>query len=61
MAEKKNQQFRVSKISVLKSIARRPKGLLRPSKVEKPKTIYSRTRQKQELKKMERKENLTTD
>jgi hypothetical protein len=56
MAQKKNQQFRVSKINLLKSIARRPKGLLRPSKVEKLKTTFSRTRQKQEIKKIEQEE-----
>lgn len=53
MAQKKNQQFRVSKINLLKSIARRPKGLLRPTKVEKPKTLYSRKKMKEELRKME--------
>jgi len=53
MAQKKNQQFRVSKISLLKSIARRPKGLLRPSKVHKDKTTYLRTKAKEELRKIE--------
>lgn len=49
MAQKKNQQFRVSKINLLKSIARRPKGMLRPSKVHKDKTVYSRKNKKPEL------------
>lgn len=49
MAQKKNQQFRVSKVSVLKSIARRPKGMLRPSKVHKDKTEYSRRTEKEKL------------
>jgi len=54
MAHKKNQPFRVSKISLLKSIARRPKGMLRPSKVHKDKTSYRRQQQKQELTKLEK-------
>jgi len=53
MAQKKNQQFRVSKISLLKSIARRPKGMLRPSKAHKDKTAYSRIKAKQELRNIE--------
>lgn len=52
MAQKKNQQFRVSKVSLLKSIARRPKGMLRPSKVHKDKTQFSRQKNKTELHKM---------
>ncbi|MBS4014927.1 MAG: hypothetical protein KGZ86_00590 [Candidatus Latescibacteria bacterium] len=52
MAQKKNQQFRVSKVSLLKSIARRPKGMLRPSKVHKDKTVYSRMKKKEELDKI---------
>lgn len=47
MAQKKNQQFRVAKINILKSIARRPKGLIRPTKVHKDKTVYSRKKEKQ--------------
>lgn len=49
MAKKKTWAFRVAKINLLKSIARRPKGLLRASKVHKDKTIYSRTQAKQEF------------
>ncbi len=56
MAQKKNQQFRVSKISLLKSIARRPKGILRPSLTHKDKTVYSRRKAKQELFKIEKEE-----
>ncbi|MEO0074623.1 MAG: hypothetical protein ABIK31_00740 [candidate division WOR-3 bacterium] len=51
MANKKNQQFRVAKINLLKSIARRPKGMLRPSKVHKDVTRYSRKQAKAELNK----------
>ncbi|MEO0092427.1 MAG: hypothetical protein ABIK61_06940 [candidate division WOR-3 bacterium] len=47
MAQKKNQQFRVAKINILKSIARRPKGFLRQTKIHKDKTIYSRKKEKQ--------------
>jgi hypothetical protein len=54
MAHKKNQQFRVSKISLLKAIARRPKGMLRPSLTHKDKTTYSRLQAKQELFKIEK-------
>jgi len=56
MAHKKNQQFRVGKINIIKSIARRPKGMIRHTLVEKPKTIYSRLKQKQELRKIEQEE-----
>jgi hypothetical protein len=56
MAHKKNQPFRISKISVLKAIARRPKGMLRPSKVHKDKTRYTRQVQKHELIKTEKEE-----
>lgn len=51
MANKKNQQFRVAKINLLKSIARRPKGMLRPTKVHKDITRYSRKQAKVELNK----------
>lgn len=51
MAQKKNQQFRVAKINILKSVARRPKGLLRPTKIHQSKNVYSRKREKQILKK----------
>jgi hypothetical protein len=57
MAHKKNQQFRVGKINIIKSLARRPKGVVRQTLVEKPKTLYSRIRQKQELKKIEQEES----
>ncbi|MCX7785392.1 MAG: hypothetical protein N2201_04090 [candidate division WOR-3 bacterium] len=51
MAQKKNQQFRVAKINILKSVARRPKGFLRVTKIHKDKTIYSRKKEKQIFKK----------
>ncbi|MEO0083424.1 MAG: hypothetical protein ABIK33_03430 [candidate division WOR-3 bacterium] len=56
MAHKKDQQFRISKINLLKSIARRPKGMLRPTKVHKVKTVYSRQQQKQEFIKIKKEE-----
>ncbi|MEO0076396.1 MAG: hypothetical protein ABIK19_01845 [candidate division WOR-3 bacterium] len=56
MAHKKDQKFRISKINILKAIARRPKGMLRPTKVHKVKTIYSRQQQKQEFIKIKKEE-----
>ncbi|MCX8015309.1 MAG: hypothetical protein N2748_04745 [candidate division WOR-3 bacterium] len=56
MAHKKDQQFRIAKINILKSIARRPKGMLRPTKVHKDKTAYSRQQLKQELRKIKKEE-----
>ncbi len=56
MAQKKNQQFRVAKISILKSLARKPKGMLRQTLVHKDKTLYSRIKTKEELTKFEKEE-----
>ncbi|MEO0072818.1 MAG: hypothetical protein ABIK10_05240 [candidate division WOR-3 bacterium] len=52
MAKEKTWMFRVAKINLLKSIVRRPKGLLRTSRVHKDKTIYSRAQAKQEFHKI---------
>jgi hypothetical protein len=57
MATKKDQQFRVGKINIIKSLARKPKGLVRKTLIEKPKILYSRNKQKQELKKIEQEES----
>ncbi|MCS7258731.1 MAG: hypothetical protein NZ601_05165 [candidate division WOR-3 bacterium] len=52
MAKKKTWTFRVAKINILKSIARRPGGVYRTTKVHKSKLIYSRAQAKQELHKI---------
>ena len=56
MATKKDQQFRVGKINIIKSIARRPKGLVRKTLVEIPKTVYTRKRKTREIIKIEQEE-----
>jgi hypothetical protein len=56
MAKKKDQQFRVAKINIIKSLARKPKGMLRKELVFKDKKAYSRRKEKQELEKVEKEE-----
>jgi hypothetical protein len=51
MAKQKTHAFRVGKIEIIKTFARRPKGLYRPDKVHRDETSYSRRRAKAELRK----------
>ena len=51
MAKSKTHNFRVGKIEIIKSVARRPKGLYRPDLVHKDAKTYSRKRAKRQFKK----------
>jgi len=51
MARGKNRAFRVGKIEIIKSIARRPKGLYRPDRIHRDEKAYSRRKLKDQLKK----------
>ncbi len=50
MAREKKKQFRVGKIEILKTVARRPKGLYRPDHVHRDAKLYNRPRARRELK-----------
>jgi hypothetical protein len=56
MAREKKHQFRVGKIEIIKSVARRPKGLFRPDKIHRDETAYSRRKAKAALRKAIRSE-----
>jgi len=51
MARSKQRGFRVSKIEIIKTIARRPKGLYRPDRIHRDEKAYSRRKLKEQLKK----------
>jgi hypothetical protein len=51
MAKQRTHAFRVGKIEIIKSVARRPKGLFRPDKIHRDETKYRRVRAKAHLKK----------
>jgi len=42
MAKSKRHPFRVGKIEIIKAVARRPKGLYRPSLTHRDETVYAR-------------------
>jgi hypothetical protein len=49
MAKTKRHPFRVGKIEVIKAVARRPKGLFRPSQTHQDATVYVRRKARQNL------------
>jgi hypothetical protein len=51
MAGQKKRGFRVGKIEIIKTIARRPKGLYRPDRAHQDEKAYSRRKMKEQLKK----------
>jgi hypothetical protein len=51
MARNKKPGVRIGKIEIVKTVARRPKGLFRPDKIHRDEKVYSRRRARAELRK----------
>jgi hypothetical protein len=57
MARAKTKDLRVGKIEVIKSVARRPKGLFRPDQTHKDAKTYDRRRAKCQFKRTVKEES----
>jgi len=51
MARPKKRELPVGKVEVIKTMARRPKGLYRPDQIHRDEKAYSRRKQKEQLRK----------
>jgi hypothetical protein len=53
MARSKKRELPVGKVEVVKTVARRPKGLYRPDHIHRDEKAYSRRKVKEQLRKGE--------
>jgi hypothetical protein len=51
MARPKKRELPVGKVEIVKTVARRPKGLYRPDHIHRDEKAYSRRKMKDQLKK----------